>query len=83
MVATDLDLHRAIVRAAANPLLVTLYENLLDAIGENIRFNFVTDTHGHDAHDVLVEAIVAGDDGRPPTRPPGTCPHCWASEHGW
>jgi len=64
MVATDLDLHRAIVRATANPVLVTLYENLLDAIGENIRFNFVTDTHGHDAHDVLVEAIVAGDDGR-------------------
>ncbi|NUU16525.1 FadR family transcriptional regulator [Cellulomonas humilata] len=64
MVATDLDLHRAIVRAAANPVLVTLYENLLDAIGENIRFNFVTDTHGHDAHDALVEAVVAGDDGR-------------------
>ncbi|WP_315097404.1 FCD domain-containing protein [uncultured Cellulomonas sp.] len=61
MVATDLDLHRAIVRAAANPVLVTLYENLLDAIGENIRFNFVTDAHGHDAHDALVEAVVAGD----------------------
>ena len=64
MVATDLDLHRAIVRAAANPVLVTLYENLLDAIGENIRFNFVTDAHGHDAHDILVEAIVAGDDSK-------------------
>ncbi|KQY43116.1 FadR/GntR family transcriptional regulator [Cellulomonas sp. Root137] len=64
MVATDLDLHRAIVRAAANPVLATLYENLLDAIGENIRFNFVTDTHGHDAHDALVEAVVAGDDGK-------------------
>jgi DNA-binding FadR family transcriptional regulator len=62
MVVTDLDLHRAIVRTAGNPVLVTLYENLLDAIGENIRFNFVTDTHGHDAHDGLVEAIVAGDD---------------------
>ena len=64
MVATDLDLHRAIVRAGANPVLVTLYENLLDAIGENIRFNFVTDAHGHDAHDILVEAIVAGDDSK-------------------
>ena len=64
MVTTDLDLHRAIVRAAANPVLVTLYENLLDAIGENIRFNFVTDAHGHDAHDHLVEAIVAGDDSK-------------------
>jgi len=62
MVVTDLDLHRTIVRTAANPVLATLYENLLDAIGENIRFNFVTDTHGFDAHDGLVEAIVAGDD---------------------
>ena len=64
MVDTDLSLHRAIVRTAGNPVLAALYENLLDAIGENIRFNFVTDTHGHDAHDGLVEAIVAGDDER-------------------
>ncbi|WP_028051026.1 FadR/GntR family transcriptional regulator [Cellulomonas sp. URHD0024] len=61
MVATDLALHRAIVRAGANPVLTELYENLLAAIGENIRFNFVTDTHGHDSHDALIEAIVAGD----------------------
>ena len=61
MVATDLALHREIVRAGANPVLTELYENLLAAIGENIRFNFVTDTHGHDSHDALVEAIVAGD----------------------
>ena len=64
MVATDLALHRAIVRAGANPVLTELYENLLAAIGENIRFNFVTDTHGHDSHDALVEAIVAGDHER-------------------
>ena len=64
MVSTDLALHRAIVRAGANPVLTELYENLLAAIGENIRFNFVTDTHGHDSHDQLVEAIVAGDDTR-------------------
>ena len=62
MVATDLALHRTIVRTAGNPVLVALYENLLDAIGENIRFNFVTDVHGHDSHDALVDAIVAGDD---------------------
>ncbi|MDM7830877.1 FadR/GntR family transcriptional regulator [Cellulomonas edaphi] len=62
MVATDLALHRTIVRTGGNPVLVSLYENLLDAIGENIRFNFVTDVHGHDSHDALVEAIVAGDD---------------------
>ncbi|MBT0992728.1 GntR family transcriptional regulator [Cellulomonas sp. DKR-3] len=64
MVATDLALHRTIVRAAANPLLLSLYENLIDAIGENIRFNFVTDYHGQSAHDGLVEAIVAGDEAR-------------------
>jgi DNA-binding FadR family transcriptional regulator len=64
MVDTDLALHRAIVKTAANPVLLSLYENLIDAIGENIRFNFVTDTHGHDAHDGLVEAIVAGNDAK-------------------
>lgn len=64
MVATDLALHRSIVRTAANPVLRSLYDNLLDAIGENIRFNFVTDAHGHDSHDGLVEAIVAGDEQR-------------------
>ena len=64
MVATDLALHRAIVRAGANPVLTELYENLLAAIGENIRFNFVTDTHGHDSHDALVAAIVDGDHER-------------------
>ncbi len=64
MVSTDLALHRAVVAAAANPVLLSLYENLIDAIGENIRFNFVTDYHGQDAHDGLIEAIVAGDDER-------------------
>ncbi|HEY0119063.1 MAG TPA: FCD domain-containing protein [Cellulomonas sp.] len=62
MVESDLALHRAIVKTAANPVLLSLYENLIDAIGENIRFNFVTDTHGADAHDVLIEAIVSGND---------------------
>ncbi|GIG30261.1 FadR/GntR family transcriptional regulator [Cellulomonas marina] len=61
MVATDLALHRAVLLAAANPVLLTLYDNLIDAIGENIRFNFVGDTHGPHAHDGLIEAIVAGD----------------------
>ena len=65
MVETDLALHRAIVEAAANPVLLSLYENLIDAIGDNIRFNFVgEDAHGHDAHDGLIEAIVAGNDAR-------------------
>ncbi|ADG73956.1 GntR domain protein [Cellulomonas flavigena DSM 20109] len=64
MVATDLELHRSIVRAAGNPVLRSLYDNLIEAIGDNIRFNFVTDAHAADAHDSLVEAIVAGDPER-------------------
>lgn len=64
MVDSDLALHRAIVRTAGNPVLTSLYDNLIEAIGENIRFNFVTDTHAADAHDGLVQAIVAGDETR-------------------
>ncbi|MBD7919549.1 FadR family transcriptional regulator [Cellulomonas sp. Sa3CUA2] len=64
MVSTDLELHRAIVRTSANPVLRSLYDNLIEAIGDNIRFNFVTDAHAHDSHDSLIEAIVAGDPDR-------------------
>lgn len=64
MVSTDLDLHRAIARTARNPVLLSLYENLLGAIGENIRFNFERPTHTDDNHDGLVDAIAAGDDER-------------------
>ncbi|GEL95633.1 FadR/GntR family transcriptional regulator [Cellulomonas composti] len=67
MVATDLALHRTIVEVAGNPVLLSLYENLIDAIGENIRFNFMADSHGADAHDGLVESIVAGDQDRAAT----------------
>jgi DNA-binding FadR family transcriptional regulator len=65
MVETDLSLHRAIVRASGNPVLIDLYDNLIDAIGENIRFNFVTDgeTHGAQAHDGLVTSILDQDAG--------------------
>lgn len=62
MVATDLALHRAVVRASGNPLLVHLYENLIAAIGDDIQIIFVTDTDADaGAHDALVAAIVAGD----------------------
>jgi DNA-binding FadR family transcriptional regulator len=67
MVATDLELHRSIVRTSGNPVLQSLYDNLLEAIGDNIRFNFVTDSHADDAHDSLVEAIVAGNPERAAT----------------
>lgn len=61
MVTSDLALHRAIVAAARNPLLLDLYENLLDAIGDSIRANVETDHPDH-THDELVEAIVDGDE---------------------
>ncbi|MBC7290333.1 MAG: FadR family transcriptional regulator [Actinotalea sp.] len=61
MVEADLLLHRTIARAAQNPVLLALYENLLDAITENIRFNFEHPVHDDDSHHALVEAIAAGD----------------------
>lgn len=61
MVELDLDLHRAIVRAARNPVLLALYENLQDAITENIRFNFAHPVHDDDSHELLVAAIADGD----------------------
>lgn len=64
MVEADLVLHRTIARAAHNPVLLALYENLLDAIGENIRFNFEHPAHDDDSHHALVEAIATGDAAR-------------------
>jgi len=61
MVEADLDLHRMIARAAQNPVLLNLYESLLDAIGANIRFNFEHPAHDDDSHHDLVEAIADGD----------------------
>jgi DNA-binding FadR family transcriptional regulator len=64
MVSTDVELHLAIARTASNPVLLSLYESLLDAISENIRFNFERPTPGEPddiGHDDLVAAIAAGD----------------------
>ena len=65
MVSTDLGLHVAIARASHNPVLLSLYESLVDAISENIRFNFerpVRDEVGAMGHDELVAAIAAGEE---------------------
>lgn len=64
MVAADLALHRAIARAARNPVLLSMYENLIGAITDNIRFNFAQILQDGDNHDGLVDAIAAGDDAR-------------------
>lgn len=61
MVEADLALHRTIARAAHNPVLLALYENLQDAISENIRFNFEHPVHDDDSHHALVEAVAAAD----------------------
>ncbi len=61
MVEVDLALHRTIAHAAHNPVLLALYENLQDAISENIRFNFEHPAHDDDSHHALVEAVAAGD----------------------
>ena len=61
MVEADLELHRTIAQASGNPVLLALYENLQDAISENIRFNFEHPVHDDDSHHALVEAIAAGD----------------------
>lgn len=60
MTLTDLELHRAIAEASHNTMLIGLYDNLLDAISDNIRFN-VSHDHGRDDHRGLVHAIVDGD----------------------
>lgn len=66
MVSSDLALHRAIAAAAGNPVLQSLYENLIDAIGANIRTNVIglVHTRSEDDHDALVDAIEAGDPER-------------------
>lgn len=61
-VGADVALHRAIARASHNPVLADLYENLLDALHENVRRN--VEDHPEmpdDNHAELVDAIVAGD----------------------
>ena len=66
MVSSDLALHRAIAAAAGNPVLQSLYENLIDAIGANIRTNVIglVHTRSEDDHDALVDAIEEGDPER-------------------
>lgn len=58
----DLAFHRRIAEAAGNPVLLALYETLLDAVVANIRFNFEHPAEEHDvAHTALLDAIASGD----------------------
>ncbi|MDR3108018.1 MAG: GntR family transcriptional regulator, partial [Bifidobacteriaceae bacterium] len=40
MVAADMSLHRYIAEMAGNPVLAELYATVLEAVAENVRFNF-------------------------------------------
>lgn len=61
-VEADIALHRAIAHAARNPVLGELYEHLLEAVGETVRFNVAhLPPAEDDDHALLVAAIVAGD----------------------
>lgn len=69
LVETDLELHRLVVRAARNPVLVRLFDSFVDALREAAG-HVVTDSHLHGgvgeeadarAHHALVEAIAASD----------------------
>ncbi len=62
VIAYDILLHRAIVRASHNPVLIELYENFLGALGESVRDTM--QLHGQIAqteHRALIEAIEARD----------------------
>jgi DNA-binding FadR family transcriptional regulator len=62
LAAADLELHRAVVRASGNPLLVSVYDSLAGVLESAITEN-VTDLPGtyDDQHEALVAAIVARD----------------------
>ena len=61
-VGADVALHRAIARAGHNPVLSELYENLIDALHENVRQNVQDHPEvPDDDHADLVRAIADGD----------------------
>jgi DNA-binding FadR family transcriptional regulator len=64
-IALDVALHRAIAHAAHNPVLIELYENVVDTLRENVRSNM--DVHGgtdENEHLALLDAIEAQDADR-------------------
>lgn len=65
LVTIDVELHRAIAQAAHNPVLIELYENLLDALQENVRRNVeVIPPEDDEDHADLVAAIEAREPDR-------------------
>jgi DNA-binding FadR family transcriptional regulator len=65
IVAYDVLLHRAIVSASHNPVLIELYENFLGALGESVRTSLALHGRIDEAeHQDLLAAIEAGDGER-------------------
>jgi DNA-binding FadR family transcriptional regulator len=64
--SADLALHRAIAAASRNPVLIELYDHLLDAVAETVRANVAGPPlrGGDDDHALLVAAVVEGDPAR-------------------
>ena len=61
----DVRLHRAIVRASHNPLLIELYENFVGALNESVRSNVARQGRlDEDDHVAMVAAIERGDADR-------------------
>lgn len=68
----DVELHLAIARASRNPVLAELYEHLIVAISENVRFNVAHAVPtADDDHVQLVQAIVDGDPDQAAARAAG------------
>jgi DNA-binding FadR family transcriptional regulator len=62
VVAQDVELHRAIAQASHNPVLADLYDNLVDALQENVRRNVAAlPPHYDEDHARLIAAIIDGD----------------------
>jgi DNA-binding FadR family transcriptional regulator len=64
MVEADVELHRYIAEIAGNRVLAELYATVLDAVVDNIRFNFSHFGQEGNSHEDLVDAIAAGDPAR-------------------
>jgi len=64
MVDADLAFHRAIAGATGNPVLIALYDNLLDAMTASVRVNCEHPVGDDDAHRLLVDAITDGNPAR-------------------
>ncbi|MBT0768112.1 FadR family transcriptional regulator [Kineosporia sp. J2-2] len=61
LVERDVRLHRAIVQASHNPVLIDLYDNLVVALQENVRVNVTYISPDDEDHSALVDAVVNGD----------------------